>query len=183
MSGDIVARRYAGALFAIGREKGLGELEKYGSTLTALEKLLKASPDLERLLRAPVITPAEKEAVLGALLEKLGANPIMVSFLHLLAEKSRLDQLAAIAAAFERLLDEAKGIVRGTVVTAVPLGAAKKGELAASLGKKAGSEVELGFEVDPGILGGIVLRLGNTIMDASLRAQLTALIDTIKRGE
>lgn len=183
MTGDIVARRYAHALFAIGREQGLNELESYGRTFEKLTDLLDQSQDLDRLLRAPVISAGEKNAVLDKVLKGLDASPIMFSFCHLLAEKTRLPLLRAVADAYRAQLDEAKGVVRGTVVTAVPLDSQREQELAATLGKKAGAQLVLGFEVDPDILGGLVLHLGNTVMDASLRAQLCALIDTIKRGE
>ena len=183
MTGDIVARRYANALFAIGREQGPEAMESYGRTLEGLTGLLDQSKDLERLLRAPVISAGEKNAVLDKVLAGLDASPIMLSFCHLLAEKTRLPLLRAIADAYRARLDEVQGVVRGTVVTAVPLDSQREAEVAATLGKKTGSKLVLGFEVDPDVLGGIVLHLGNTVMDASLRAQLRALIDTIKRGE
>jgi F-type H+-transporting ATPase subunit delta len=183
MSGDIVARRYAGALFAIGKEQGLANLENYGATLSALSDMMVESLSFDKLLRAPVISSAEKMAVLETILAKLEAAPVMIGFCRLLAEKNRLDKLAVIAAAFGTLLDREKGIVRGTVTTAFDLDDARRETLVKDIEQKAGKSVKLDFDVDPDILGGIVLRLGDTVLDASLRAQLTALIDTIKRGE
>jgi len=183
MSGDVVARRYAHALFAIGKGQGLAQLEAYGNTLSSLSNMLQESPNFEKLLHAPIISPTEKMSVLDTILAKLEADPVMAGFCHLLAEKNRLDNLASIAKAFGTLLDREKGIVRGTVTTAINLDAEQRDNIAQDIEKKAGKSVKLGFDVDPDILGGIVLRLGDTVLDASLRAQLTALIDTIKRGE
>ncbi len=178
-----MARRYAQALLAIGKEKGMEELESYGATFDAFIPLLDQSSDLERLLRAPVISPAEKNAVLAKILGTLEASPIMEAFFRLLAAKARLPLLRAISEAFGRLLDDARGIVRGNVVTAVPLNKRQRDSMTSKLGKKANATLVLGFEVDPEILGGMILHLGDTVMDASLRAQLCALIDTIKRGK
>ena len=183
MTGDIVARRYAQALFSIGQEKGIKELDSYGATFDALGEMLGQSKDLELLFRAPVITPKEKFAVLSLILDNLKASPVMKDFCRLLAEKTRLPLLGDIAAAYGKLLDGAKGVVRGKVVTAVPLTQKRRGDVSKMLAQKADKQIKLGFEVDPGILGGAILQLGDTVMDASLKAQLSALIDTIKRGE
>ncbi len=183
MIGDVVAQRYAQALFAVGKEQGMAQLESYGQTLAALSALIGQSPDLERLLSAPVISVAEKQTVLDRILSALQADITINHFCRLLAEKERLGLFRNIATAFGRQLDTAAGVVRGTLVTAVALDEQRHNVLAAELGKKMGATLALQYEVDPSILGGLVLRLGDTLMDASLKAQLAVLTDTIKRGE
>ena len=81
------------------------------------------------------------------------------------------------------MLDEAKGILRGQCITAVKLSNDKKANLKDALQKKAGADIELTFAVDKDILGGMVLKLGDRVLDASLRAQLGILRETFKRGE
>ena len=101
----------------------------------------------------------------------------------MLADKERLACLGEIVACFRKLLDDAKGIIRGNLTTAVELTEEKQVALKAELEQKAGTSIELGFDVDPDILGGIVLKVGDKVLDASLRAQLAILRETFKRGE
>ena len=176
MKGDIVARRYAHALFSLGRESGEATLDLYGKALSALAELTEASPDLARAFRAPVISTAEKRNVVLRLLALIG------DFCLLLTDKERLPLLGDIAARFNALLDAEKGVARGELVTAVPLNKKRRTQASATLEKQIDKQLVLRFEVDPTILGGMVLRIGDTVLDASLRAQLNSLRDTIKRG-
>ena len=146
--------------------------------------MMAISPALERMFKSPVITVAEKHALADQLLDKAGADLTVKNFCRLLADKGRLAALPAIAGCYGELLDAEKGILRGTVITAVKLDAEKQKKLKAGLEKKAGKKkLELEFNVDKSILGGLMLKVGDRVLDASLRAQLTILRDTIKRGE
>ena len=113
MNGDIVAQRYAKALFALGQQEGMAKLEQYGENLSALEGVLVDSPELVRLFHIPVISVAEKQKVLSQVLDKLDVDPMIKNFCSLLAEKERLPLFEEIAEAFGKLLDEAWGVVRG----------------------------------------------------------------------
>ena len=134
------------------------------------------------MLKSPVVGVEEKKGVLGALLEKLGADQTMRNFCFLLADKERLASLRQIAGWYGILLDEANGVLRGRVITAVKLSKAKREQLRAELAKKSGGDIELAFSVDPEILGGMVLAVGDKVLDSSLRAQLGILRETFKRG-
>ena len=90
--------------------------------------------------------------------------------------------LTLIAGWYGILLDEANGVLRGRVITAVKLSKAKREQLRAELAKKSGGDIELAFSVDPEILGGMVLAVGDKVLDSSLRAQLGILRETFKRG-
>ena len=183
MINTVVARRYANAIFALGKKEGEAALSSHGECLAALGKLLAAAPGLDLTLKSPVIGVSEKKAVLDKLLTKLKADETMRNFCFLLADKERLAFLSEIAAWYGKLLDEAKGIVRGQCITAVQLSADKQSKLKDTLQKKAGTDIELTFAVDKDILGGMVLKMGDRVLDASLRAQLGILRETFKRGE
>lgn len=183
MTGNIIARRYAQALFALGRKTGLPELESYASSLEVLRSALEASPDLVRVFRNPIFTPEEKKKVMAKLAGKLKIGGTILNFCRLLADKDRLRELEGISDMFNELLDAEKGIVRGQLLTAVPLDAPKQAAVIKQLEKKAKRTLVLEFGVSPEILGGVVLKVGDQVMDASLRAQLSILKDTIKRGE
>lgn len=183
MIGNIVARRYARALFSLGKEQGDAELIAYGKNLSGLVEALKESPQLDRIFRNPVFKAEEKKAVLDAILSKIEPKQMVINFCHLLADNNRLSFFAEIEAFYAQLLDEHQGVSRGEVVTAIKLDKDLKDKLKSSLEEKVSRQLVLEYAVDPSILGGLVLKVGDRVMDASLRAQLVAMKETIKRGE
>lgn len=183
MTGNIVARRYARALFVLGKQTGLPELEGFASSLGDLRSALAESPDLVRVFRNPIFTADEKKKVVKKLAAKLKLKGTILNFCLLLADKNRLRELDGITQVFNDLLDAEKGVMRGELITAVELDNARKDAVVKQLEKKAKRTFVLEFGVSPEILGGIVLKVGDHVMDASLRAQLSILKDTIKRGE
>lgn len=182
MTDTAVSRRYAGALFALDGRAGGNAREKHGECLAGLSQMLEIEPRLGLTLKSPVIEISEKKAVMARLLDLLKADAIMKNFCNLLADKNRLGELGAIARNYSRMLDEANGIVRGRVTTAISLSPAKQASLREGLQKKLGSDIELVFEVDPEILGGMVLTVGDKVLDSSLRAQLGNLRNILMRG-
>jgi F-type H+-transporting ATPase subunit delta len=182
LTGDIAARRYARALFALGRKRGLPELENMGRNLAALRDAVKASPELAELYRSPLFFAEEKAQVTQEILAEIGADEYTRRFCALLAEKGRLDLLGDMAGVFLELLDAEKGVLRGELVTAVNIDESKRATVLAQLEKQAGCSLELSYSVDPAIIGGIILKVGDRVLDASLRAQLSSLKDNIKRG-
>ncbi|MCR5813251.1 MAG: F0F1 ATP synthase subunit delta [Desulfovibrio sp.] len=183
MINTVVARRYANAIFALGEKEGDEALTKRGECLANLKNMIAATPGLDLTLKSPVVHIEEKKAVLAKLLSKLKADKIMKNFCFLLADKERLSSLRDIATRYGELLDEKKGIVRGRVTTAIPLSPETEKSILNSLSKKSGGDIKLEFAVDASILGGMVLHMGDRVLDASLRAQLSILRETFKRGE
>ena len=182
MTDTVVARRYASALFSLGRREGGDALSRHGACLAALGEMVAEEPRLGSVLKSPVIGVEEKKGVLSALLDRLGADKTMRNFCFLLADKERLGSLRQIADWYGILLDEANGVLRGKVITAIKLTKEKQEKLRAELAKKSGGDIELAFSVDPEILGGMVLAVGDKVLDSSLRAQLGILRETFKRG-
>lgn len=183
MTGNIVARRYAKALFALAAKAGKKAPAEYGKDLEAFASILEASPDLLRVFANPVIAAADKKAVLAGVVGKLGLKPMVVNFLSLLADKERLAFVLEVSAYYRTLLDEAEGVMRGRLVTAYALSDQRQDQIKAKLEKQSGKKLVLSFGVDPAILGGVLLKVGDKVLDASLRAQLEILKEQIKRGE
>ena len=182
MSNKVVSRRYASALFSLGRSAGLEELERYGEALRALGEAVAKNPRLEEAFRNPVLSSGEKKKLVLSLLEVAGGETEQ-RFCALLADKDRLPLLPDIAEDFGMLLDEAKGLSRGVVTTALELDGARRDAIRAKLESQTGRSLALEYVVDPSIIGGIVLRVGDMVYDASLRAQLDNLRESIRRGE
>ncbi len=183
MTVDIIARRYAEALLSLGKKGGDAEIDRYADELAAITDIEKQSPELAMFLKSPAFSSAEKCRVLVPILEKLGVSPIVRNFCMLLAEKERLGALAQIAQAYSDLRDVANGIVRGELLTAIELTAEKKAAVSSQLERQSKKKIALTYAVDRNILGGVVLKVGDMVLDASLKAQLNILKETIKRGE
>ena len=166
MIGNAVSRRYASALFNLGKENGT--LDSFAETLDALAGALENSTQLKELM---------------SMLVQCQAGTAEKNFFSLLADKGRLALIPVIVADFKAMLDEAKGISRGLVTTAIELDNDKKSEILSQLEKQTGRKLVLSYAVDARILGGIVLKVGDIVYDASLRAQLDNLRESIKRGE
>ena len=183
MTGNIIANRYAKALFSLGCQTGDKALNAYAGSLGKLRKAVQVNPSLAQVFRSPIFTLSEKRNVLTKLAKSLSLDKTVHNFCLLLAEKNRMDSIEGIASAFDTLLDARNGIIRGEILTAVELEGQKQEAVLSDLEKKAGRKLALQFGVAPEILGGVVLKVGDKVMDASLRAQLSILKDSIKRGE
>jgi len=183
LTGNIVARRYAKALFSLAKKAGKKSLAEYGKDLEAFAGVLEASPDLLKVFANPLISAETKKAVLAGVVGKLTLKPIVANFLSLLADKERLSSVLEVSAYYRILLDESEGVMRGQFVTAYALSEPRQDQIKSKLEKQSGKKLVLSFAVDPAILGGVLLKVGDKVLDASLRAQLEILKEQIKRGE
>jgi F-type H+-transporting ATPase subunit delta len=180
---QIIAKRYARALFAIGQEKGDEELNKYGQELAALAEVLQSFPQLVRIFRNPVIKAQDKKIILAQILDKAGIGQVVRNFCNFLADNERLGSFQAIQEYYQTLLDEHQGILRGELVTAIKLSKDRQDKTTKDLEERLQQKLILAYQTDKNILGGVVLKVGDKIYDASLRAQLDRMKENIKRGE
>jgi F-type H+-transporting ATPase subunit delta len=172
------ARRYAEAAFEIADrdstlEQWLKELELAAGTLAQEEvaKLL-ANPALPIAVRAEAIQRA-----LGGQLSDKARNLVL-----LLLRRGRIDLLPSVAREFRGLYEKRQGIVRATVISATPLGEDDQRALRQKLGQMAHGQVEMTLEVDPSILGGVIVRLGDRMIDGSVRGRLERLRTRLAAG-
>ncbi len=171
--GGSVARRYARALFAIGVEKN--SLESYGDELDSLATTYAGSADLRQVLENPVFRPDQKRALLESVLSRVAAGPVVRNFALLLLDRRRVVALPAIARALRELTDLQLGRVRATVTSARPLDATTLADVQRALERRTGKTVVVETAVDPTLIGGIVARVGDLLLDGSLRTQLETL--------
>jgi len=176
-----LARRYARALadifFAakVPAERRRDEAQKAKQNLTDFSALLAQSPALRNVLANPAVAKEKKLALLDRLRTMLGLSQIARNFLAVLLDHRRLDQLEAVLGAFDQEVYARLGIVPVEVTTAVALNAKQKKPLEERLAALTGGQVEMRFRENAEILGGGIARLGSTIYDGSLRAQLQRL--------
>ena len=168
-----LAGRYAVALFELAQEQDA--LDAVASDLHALRDLLDGSADLARLIRSPVLSREEQARAVTAVGERAGFAPLTLQFLGLLAHKRRLFALPDVIEAYDAMLSEHRGEVGAEVVSAVPLSADQLESVERQLAAAAGQTVKLSTTVDPSLLGGLVVRVGSRMIDASIRTKLRQL--------
>lgn len=173
-----IAARYAAAIFDLAFEdKQLPRLE---ADVASFQAALDESADLKAMIASLVISRDDQANAIAAIGAKMGASELLLNTLKLMAERRRLfvlPQFLRILAA--RLADE-RGEVRADVTSAAPLSAAQKKNLAAVLKQRAGKDVKLETAVDETLIGGLIVRLGSTMVDTSIRSKLAALKNTMK---
>ncbi|HLU68867.1 MAG TPA: ATP synthase F1 subunit delta [Kofleriaceae bacterium] len=169
ISGSI-ARRYAKALLQIGIDDG--NYERLGREVRALARAVKSSPELAQTLSNPAFPRADREKVLKAVLQRLGASQVVVNFTRLLLERERLGILADISRELDAMIDARAGRVIAQVTSAAPLDAAQRDRLTRTLEKISGKKVDVQIAQDPALLAGVVAKVGDTVYDGSLRTQL-----------
>ena len=171
MSG--VAGRYASALFELAREQRAtdavsGDLDRFGL-------MLRDSPDLQRLVRSPVFTAEEQQRAVQAILERTGIGGFAGNFIRLVASNRRLFALPDMIRAFRTLVADHKGIVRAQVTLAEPPSDRIVGDIKSALREVAKAEVDVDIRIDPSLIGGLVVKMGSRMVDASLRTKLNSI--------
>lgn len=166
-----VATTYAEALYEASAEAGA--LDPVASGMGEFAEAYAGSADLRSALESPDLDPEAKVRVVSALAE--GAHPFVLNMLRMLLDRGRIAELPEIAAAFARRVSDAAGRLEVEAVTAIPLPADLREQIVASVQEKTGLSVDLSESVDPGIVGGLVLRVGQTVVDGSVRSRLDQL--------
>jgi F-type H+-transporting ATPase subunit delta len=173
-----IAARYATALFELAKEsKGLKALE---GDIDALDAALTSSADLKVLISSPVYTREDQARAISAIAVKMGISPLSANTLALMASKRRLFVLPHLTKIVQEKISEEKGEVTAEVISAVALSAAQAKDLAATLKASVGKEVKLKTAVDESLIGGLIVKLGSTMIDTSVKAKLAALQNAMK---
>ncbi|KOX51700.1 ATP synthase subunit delta [Streptomyces purpurogeneiscleroticus] len=168
-----VAGRYASALFELARDER--QVDAVAQSLNQFDTLLKESADLRRLIRSPVFSAEEQAAAIGAVLDKAEIGGLAGNFIRLAAANRRLFALPDMISAFRSLVQDSKGIVRAQVRVAEKPSDAVIEEIKASLRDIAKAEVDVDLVVDPSLIGGLVVKMGSRMVDASLKTKLNGI--------
>jgi F-type H+-transporting ATPase subunit delta len=171
---EIIARNYAETLLTLAERQGPDGMESFGQAVETLAALVQGDPRMRQFLETPRITPDEKKRALqGALGGR--APEMFVRFVMVLTDKRRQALLPEIAAAYRGLVDERMGRVRVQVTISHAPDAALQAEIGSALADRLGKTVIPTFTVDPELLGGMVVRVGDQILDGSVRTRAAQL--------
>jgi F-type H+-transporting ATPase subunit delta len=173
-----LAGRYASALFELARDER--QIETVSNSLETVKAAAAESPDLKAVANSPLINRGSAVKAIAATARALKLDPLTTRFLGVLANNGRLPQLAAIIHIFARLAAAHRGETTAEVTSAFPLNDDQIAALKANLKARGGIDVAIDARVDPGILGGIIVRLGSRMIDASIKTKLNNIALAMK---
>lgn len=182
-SGPIVsgiAGRYASALFELASDAG--QIGPVGEGLAAFDGLVAGNPDLERLVKSPAFSAEEQTAAVAAILDRAGIGGLAANFIKLVAARRRLFALRGMVSAYQALADRRAGVVNAEVRVAAPLSDANRRAVTEALAAVSGKTVKIDEKVDPALIGGIVVKMGSRMVDASVRTKLNSLKIAMKEA-
>ena len=178
MTGSDIAKRYARALFDIAQKED--KIEVIYGELKGFSSILKESGDLAEFFANPVFDNSDKSAVIGDILDKIGMSTTTSNFLMLLVDKRRVDILEQIEECYQRYMDDVLNKVRVGVKTAFPLSSELSARIRKQMEGLTGKNVEMVIDEDPSLLGGVVIGVGDTLYDGSVKAQLNSIRGLIR---
>jgi F-type H+-transporting ATPase subunit delta len=177
MSVALVARRYAQAVLELGVEQG--DLDTIVREVETLAEGWNASAALRSALDNPLVSQAEKRAVMGELADAAGVGQTTKNTLLLLVDRRRTRALPYLAIALRELADGRQGLVRAEVTTATPLADSYYDRLQKELERMTGMHVVVDRRTDPSLIAGVVTRIGDRVFDGSVRTGLLSLRDAL----
>ena len=176
-----ISRRYARALLLIGKDDGKAEV--YKQELDTFAKLVANEKGLELALTNPLYNAVGRKKVLQLVIEKLNLSKAVRSFLFLLFDKGRIGFLGTINEFYQKLADELKNVARASLVSANELSVETVEKIRTTLSKMTGKDIVLDVKVDQSLIGGVVSRIGDLVLDGSIKTQLLNMRESLKRGE
>jgi F-type H+-transporting ATPase subunit delta len=175
-----VSGRYATALFELARDEK--SIDAVKADLEKFEAMLADSTDLKRLVRSPVFSAGEQSRALAAVLDKAGISGVAAKFLKVLTANRRLFAVTDVIRAFRALVARFKGEATADVTVAEKLSDKNLDALKTALKSVTGKDVALNVNVDPSIIGGLVVKLGSRMVDSSLRTKLNSIKHAMKEA-
>ena len=177
MTDRTLARRYAKALYDIGTEQGKSEI--FAENLNEIAALLNDNQEVGLMLLNQSIQNDDKKKAINALLD--GVEPMVKNFVNLVVDKNRADSLVAMCASYNELMEEQANIARAEIISAVPLTEEQVKKIEDKFSGLVGQTVKAETIVDASLIGGVRVRIGDTVYDGSLASQLKKLNESLKQ--
>jgi F-type H+-transporting ATPase subunit delta len=173
-----IARVYARSLFEVAKEQG--KLDVVREQLGQFADALDSNRELAIFFFSPYFSTEEKKEGLGRVLD--GVDPVVANFLSILVENHRMPAIFRIRREFESLWEQENKLLPVTITSAVPLDETTVKSIGDAIGQQTGQHVQLTTDVDPDVLGGLIVRVGNSILDASIRNRLETFRRSVARA-
>lgn len=180
MSYEAIARRWARAIFELGKETKT--VARLSEDIGSFAALYSGNAELSAVLDNPLVPEAAREGVIVEIATKMGLSDTAKSTLRLLSRKRRVAALPLIARQLARLSDEEQNVLRAEVTTAAAVGDDYLGKLRAELEKATGKKVSISHKIDKSLIGGVVTRIGDRVIDGSVKTRLTSFRESLLRA-
>ena len=168
-----VAGRYATALFELAVDRGV--IDEVANDLRQLQAMISKSADLRRLIQSPLFSRAQQSDAMAAVLTSAGLSELVRNFIGVVAGNRRLFALEGMIGAYRGLVAQHRGEVTAEITSATPLSESQRSAVEQALKQAIGSNVAIDIEIDPNLIGGMVVRVGSRMVDSSLRTKLQRL--------
>lgn len=175
-----MAERYASALFDLARDQNA--LDGVEASAADLRQMIAESDDLRRLLESPVFKAEDQIRALGAVMDSHGISGLVANFAKLTVKNNRAFALADMLDAYAEMMAKHRGEVRAIVTSAEPLSDDQINTLRQVLGEKTGGTIKLETIVDPSLIGGLIVKLGDQMIDTSVRTRLQGMRQAMKEA-
>jgi F-type H+-transporting ATPase subunit delta len=175
MSYDAIARRYARAIFELGQEEG--QLSAIADQMASVADVYAQNLELRTVLENPMVADDARQAIVDEIASRLSVGSTPKRALRLITKQHRLRALPDIARHLSRLVDAEAKVLRAEVVSAAPMNEAMLARLRSEIERATGSKVVLSHSVDASLIGGVITRIGDRVIDGSLRTRLLGFRD------
>jgi F-type H+-transporting ATPase subunit delta len=175
-----LAKRYALSLVQLGAEAGL--VDSFRQELGDIDALFSDNPVLPAVFADPAVSHEQKKSIMRELVSSCACSELVGNFLLLLVDKNRVAFLSQIAETYEALADDHSGILRPSITTAFGLDDAQLASIRETLEKKNAKKIIPRVTVDSTLLGGVVIQIGDTVYDSSVKTQLSRIQDQLQKG-
>ena len=180
MSNSRLSKRYAKALFNLGQENNSFDL--YGQELEVFTNFCRQNSEFGNAISNPIFAVEDRKQILQNVLSQSGFSDLVKNFLNLLLDKNRIGVIETITEHYTRLTDEASNIAHAEIITAKPLKEKTLEKVVKSLEGLTSKKIKSDVREAPELIGGIVVKIGDLVLDGSIKAQLEGLKESFKRG-
>ncbi len=178
MKSDVIARRYARALYNLGQEEG--KEKQFLEELQSVLEIIGGNEELKSILESPLYDVVLKKRILKEVAGKISLTPYILNFLSILLDKDRFFVLSEILDSYKLIIDEISGRVRARIICATSLDDAQKKSVEQTLAKVFKKEVDMDVSVEPSLIGGMIAEVEGMIYDGSVRTQISKLKQSLK---
>ncbi len=181
MSNSSISKRYARALFSLGQEDGY--FVDYGEELQEFTDFYKKNDEFGNAITNPLFRKEDRKKILDYVLDRSGFSTLVINFIKLLLDKNRITTIEFITENYKKLTDEALNIAYAQIFTARPLKQKALNMVIKSLEEMTSKKIKSDIREDRELIGGMVVKIGDLVLDGSIKAQLEGLKESFRRGE
>ena len=181
MIGSRISRRYAKALLSLGQEDG--HYEEYGQNLNEFDSFCSINTEFFQVISNQIFSVEDRKKILEVALEKSAFSNVVKNFLRLLLDKNRIGIIHEVTDHYSRLTDVLSNISQADIITARPLKTEALERLKKTLKGLTSKDVRAEVKQDGSLIGGLIVKIGDLVLDGSVKAQLEGLRESLKRGE